>query len=75
MVKFTTSKGKKRKKQLEWRCSECNKKLALSSDGYKTLKVKHKDLYITIHSGTGGWLEVICPRCGECNRVNDTQQE
>jgi hypothetical protein len=54
-----------------WACTGCGQRLGTYSADDDVLRIKYKDLFIWNHPGAGGWLEMVCWRCGTMNTVRD----
>jgi hypothetical protein len=52
----------------EWRCSACSLKLGIISVDKTSVRIKYKDLYITIE---GGRIQFLCRRCATVNILED----
>jgi hypothetical protein len=53
----------------QWLCISCEFVLGIVEDK-KILRIKRKDLYVTIE---GGKVTVICVRCGKPNILTDKE--
>lgn len=53
-------------KDLQWKCSNCQFVLGFLDQNAETLRIKHKDLYITV---TNGDTTITCRRCGKMNAL------
>lgn len=55
-----------------WLCASCSRHLATYDEKRDLLRIRHRDLYLWIRVGVGGWVEVVCRHCGEINRQTYT---
>lgn len=56
-----------------WACSNCNARLGIYNTETCELRIRYKDFVAYVRPGTGGYTMVPCRRCGEQNRLDDTQ--
>jgi len=50
-----------------WNCGKCGGCLAMYDPAKDVLRIRHRDLYVFIQVGPGGFIDVICRTCGELN--------
>lgn len=53
----------------KWLCISCKFTLGIV-ENKAVLRIKRKDLYVSI---VGGTVEVVCPRCGKINVLKDEE--
>lgn len=51
-----------------WRCVKCSRLLAFYDVSDDVLRIKHREHVIYTQLGAGGWIQVVCPGCGQPNR-------
>lgn len=56
----------------QWKCKGCGNRLAFFDPIENIIRVKMRDQYVSMKSGVGGWVEIICRKCGLPNKVSDT---
>jgi len=54
-------------KDLLWKCSNCGSLLGHISSDAETLRIKYKDLYVSVE---GGDTTVLCRKCGTSNTLS-----
>lgn len=50
-----------------WKCAKCASILAMYDPSVDVLRVRHRDFYMYVKVGLGGFIEIICRACGESN--------
>jgi hypothetical protein len=64
-------KGKERKTfDVPWQCANCGALLGFVSSDQEELRIKYKDLFVTVR---GGDVTVICRRCARPNTLYQTR--
>ena len=58
----------KKLEEHEWRCSACSLKLGIVGADRTTVRIKYKDLYLSIE---GGKIQFLCRRCATVNILED----
>jgi hypothetical protein len=56
---------------VKWRCIACGAHLGVVEGG-KTLRIKRRDLYVSIE---GGKVSMVCYSCGKINVLEDIPKE
>lgn len=56
-----------------WACSNCNARLGIYNAETCELRIRYKDFVAYVKPGAGGYTMVPCRRCGEQNRLDDTE--
>lgn len=56
-----------------WCCPACGHRLGVYNSQEDVLRIRYKDLFVWVHAGTGGFIEVVCRSCGERVRAADTE--
>jgi hypothetical protein len=53
-----------------WICAACSYRLGTYDSLDMVLRIRHRDLFVYVSlGGPGGFVEVICRKCGEKNRT------
>lgn len=50
-----------------WKCAKCHVLLAFYDPATEVLRMRIRDQVVYVKIGEGGWLQAICPSCGEPN--------
>ncbi len=60
-------------KDIPWKCSNCQFLLGIISQDHRFLRIKWRDLYISIEEARS--VKLICRRCGRENVLTGEHQE
>jgi DNA-directed RNA polymerase subunit RPC12/RpoP len=59
-------------KDFPWKCSNCGFLLGYISSDSEILRIKYKDLYVTVKNGD---TTILCRRCGTNNELTQNDKE
>lgn len=50
-----------------WCCQKCGSQQGYYDEANDVLRVRYKEHVVHVHTGIGGWIRLVCRKCGELN--------